>query len=64
MIDFKITFQADELFYGVYEKVSLISKIIYGNFYDNLKPNGITSVTKFKHSVLPGKRIRHYGFGF
>ena len=29
---FKITFQADELFYGVYEKVSLISKIICRKF--------------------------------
>ena len=29
---FKITFQADELFYGVYEKVSLISKIIFRKF--------------------------------
>ena len=29
---FKITFQADELSYGVYEKVSLISKIIFGKF--------------------------------
>ena len=29
---FKITFQADELFYGVYEKKSLISKIIFRKF--------------------------------
>ena len=29
---FKITFQADELFYEVYEKVSLISKIIFRKF--------------------------------
>ena len=29
---FKITFQADELFYGVYEKVSLISEIIFRKF--------------------------------
>ena len=25
---------------------------------------GITSSTKFKHSVLPRKRIHHYGFTF
>ena len=29
MIDFKITFQADELLYRDYEKISLISEIIY-----------------------------------
>ena len=29
---FKITFQADELFYGVYEKVSLIPKIMFRKF--------------------------------
>ena len=29
---FKITFQADELFCRVYEKVSLISKIIFRKF--------------------------------
>ena len=28
----KITFQADKLFYGVYEKVSLISKIMFRKF--------------------------------
>ena len=38
MIDFKITFKADELFYGKYEKMSLISKIMFRKFYDNLKP--------------------------
>ena len=34
---FKITFQADELFYGVYEKVSLISKIIFRKFLRQFK---------------------------
>ena len=29
---FKIAFQADELFYGVYEKVILISKIVSRKF--------------------------------
>ena len=57
MIDFKITFQAVELFYGNHEKMYLISKIIFRKFK-------ITSLTKFKHSVLPRKRICHYGFGF
>ena len=32
MIDFKITFQADELLYGDYEKMSLISKIMFRKF--------------------------------
>ena len=34
---FKITFQADELFYGVYEKVSLISKVIFRKFLRQFK---------------------------
>ena len=29
MIDFKVTFQADEQFYVDYEKISLISKIMF-----------------------------------
>ena len=33
----KITSQADELFYGVYEKVSLISKIIFRKFLRQFK---------------------------
>ena len=38
MIDFKITFQADELLYGDYEKMSLISEIMLEHFHKNLKP--------------------------
>ena len=34
---FKIAFQADELFYGVYETVSLISKIIFRKFLRQFK---------------------------
>ena len=34
---FKITFQADELFYIVYEKVSLISKIIFRKLLQQFK---------------------------
>ena len=37
MIDFKITFQKDELLYGEYGKVSLISKIIFRNFLQEFK---------------------------
>ena len=29
MIDFKMTFKADELFYGDYKKMSMISKIMF-----------------------------------
>ena len=36
---FKIAFQADELFYEVYEKVSLISKIIFRKFLQQFKTN-------------------------
>ena len=32
MIDFKITFQDDELLYEDYEKMSLTSKIMFRNF--------------------------------
>ena len=32
MIDFEITFQADELFYEKYEKISLILEIIFRKF--------------------------------
>ena len=32
MIDFKITFQADELLYGYYAKMSLISEIMFKKF--------------------------------
>ena len=52
MIDFEITFQADELSYEDYEKISLISEICSENFYDNLNQDGITSLTKFKYLVL------------
>ena len=37
MIDFKITFQDDELLYGDYEKMSLISKIMFRNFLQQFK---------------------------
>ena len=37
MIDFKITFQNDEISYGDYEKVSLISKIMFRNFLGQFK---------------------------
>ena len=65
MIDFKIAFQADELLCGDFEKsdsdfrnhVKKISTTI-------LNQTGITSFTKFKHSVLPRKPIGHIGFGF
>ena len=32
MINFKITFQADQLLYGDYEKMSLISEIMFRKF--------------------------------
>ena len=38
IINFKITLQVNELLYGNYEKISLISEIIVEDFYDNLKP--------------------------
>ena len=46
MIDFKITFQADEILYRDYEKMSLISEIMFGNSFDNLK---------LKRHYLPNK---------
>ena len=66
MIDFKITFQADELLYGDYEKMSLISEVMFRKFLWKFKAetDSITSLTKFKQSVLPRKRISHYEFGF
>ena len=36
-MDFKITFQNDELSFGDYEKMSLISKIMLGNFRQQFK---------------------------
>ena len=38
MIDFKITLQNDELLYGNYEKISLISKMMFRNFLQQFKP--------------------------
>ena len=64
MIDFKITFQADELLYGDYEKISLISEIMFRKFLRQFKENSMASLTKLKHSVLPRKRISHYGLIF
>ena len=32
MIDFKITFQADEQLYGEYEEMNLISEIMFRKF--------------------------------
>ena len=37
MIDFKITFQDDELLYGDYEKMSLISDIMLRKFLRQFK---------------------------
>ena len=37
MIDFKITFQADELLHGDYEKMSLISEIKFKKFLRQFK---------------------------
>ena len=37
MIDFEITSQADELLYGDYEKMSLISKIMFRKFLRQFK---------------------------
>ena len=37
MIDFKITFQANELLYGGYEKMRLISEITFRKFLLQLK---------------------------
>ena len=65
MIDFKITFKADELLYGDYKKMSLISKIMFRKFLRQFKTKTAQpSLTKFKYSVLPRKRISHYEFGF
>ena len=66
MIDFRITFQADELLYRDYGKMGLSD---FRNHVQKIattitNENGITSSTKFKHSVLPRKRTNHYAFGF
>ena len=52
MIDFKITFQADELFYGDYEKMNLISKIMFRKFLRQFKTKMSLTYQKlcsFKH---------------
>ena len=38
MIDFRITFQADEVLYGHYEKMSLISEIMFRKFLRTIPP--------------------------
>ena len=65
MIDFKIAFQNDELLYGDYENVSLISKIMSGNSLRQFETKTaiLISLTKFKQSMLLRKRISHYQFG-
>ena len=37
MVNFKITFQADELLYEDYEKMSLISEIMFRKFLGQFK---------------------------
>ena len=37
MINFKIAFQADELLYGNYEKMNLISEIMFRKFVQQFK---------------------------
>ena len=37
MIDFKITFQADEIFYEDYKKMSLISRMMFKKFLRQFK---------------------------
>ena len=65
MINFKSTSQADELFYVDYEKMSVISEIMFRKFARQFNTkNGITSSAKFKHAVLPRKHTSHYGFCF
>ena len=39
MIDFKIAFQDDELLYGDYEKMSLISETMFRKFLRQFKTN-------------------------
>ena len=36
-MDLKVIFQDDELLYGDYEKISLISQIMFGNFLRQFK---------------------------
>ena len=36
-MDFKITFEDDGLLYGDYQKMSLISAIVFGNFLRQFK---------------------------
>ena len=68
MIDFKITSKLMNYYmehcHGDYKKMSLIHKSYSDNLDDNLKPEQHYLLNKFKHSVLPKKRIGHYGFGF
>ena len=60
MTDFKIAFLDDELLYREYEKMSLISKIVFKAFYDNLKLRLHNLLEKV---LLQRKRMSHYGFG-
>ena len=64
MIDFKITSKLMNYYmehcHGDCEKMSLIQKLCSDNLCDNLKPEQHYLLNKFKHSVLPKKRIGHY----
>ena len=64
MIDFKITFQADNLLWRVRKDESDFKNNVQKIYMTILNQNLITSLTKFKHSVLPSILISHYGFGF
>ena len=57
MINFQVTFQADEPLYGEYKKIGLISVIMLRDFYDNWNT---FSRTNFNHLLLPRKRIHYY----
>ena len=51
MIDFKLTLKANELLYGIYEKINLASENHVPKIPTTIQnQNGITSSTKFKHS--------------
>ena len=64
MTDFKMTLQADELLMETIKDESDFRDHVQKISMTIQNQNGITSLTNFKHSVMPRKRIHHYGFCF
>ena len=56
--------ESQELLYGDYKRITLFQNPVQKIPMISQSQNNIFFFTNYKHSLLPGKRIRHYEFLF